>query len=126
LHDGDDETSVNDELSELRRTTIGIAAMPHEQFRQKAELRDRKIGGQGCLFAFLSYDANTYSHIDCMNIVHIYVLLKKELTDISCLNHTDIVTTVSYTTYSLLGMFSDKSGYICFLCWRATTSNDSR
>ena len=49
---------MNDELSEFGGAPVGVAAVPKEELREVAELRDGEIGGEGGLFAFLSYNTD--------------------------------------------------------------------
>lgn len=47
-------------------------------------------------------------------------------TNISCLDHADIITTISDTTNSLPSMLSNEPCHICLLRGRTSTSNNSR
>ena len=58
LHDGNDQPAVDDELRELGRAAVRVAAVPEEELREEAELRDGEVGGEGRLFALLADDTN--------------------------------------------------------------------
>ena len=44
LDDGDDQSTMNDELGELGRSLVRVATVPDEKFRQEAELGDGEVG----------------------------------------------------------------------------------
>ena len=52
---------MNNELRELRAAAVRVAAVPEQELREEAELRDGKVGGERGLFAFLAYDADAWS-----------------------------------------------------------------
>ena len=61
MDDGDDESSMDNELRQLRRTLVRVSAVPNEQLRKVAELGDREIGSERRLPSLLSDDAYTCS-----------------------------------------------------------------
>jgi hypothetical protein len=75
--------------------------MPDEQFHKIAKLFDGEICGERGLLAFLAYDTDAH---------------------VGGLNHGYIVTSVTDTAYTLLGVVTDEVCDICFLRWRAPTS----
>ena len=59
MHHRDDQTTVDDELGEFGRTTVRVAAVPHEEFGEMAELSDGEVSGERGLFSFLAYNSDT-------------------------------------------------------------------
>jgi len=59
LNDTDDETTMDDELSELRTTLVRVSTVPNEKFRQVAELVDGEIGSERSLSTFFPNDTDT-------------------------------------------------------------------
>ncbi len=54
---------MDDELRELRRSAVRVAAMPEEELGEEAKLRDREVRGERALFAFLPDDADACTTI---------------------------------------------------------------
>ena len=50
----------------------------------------------------------------------------KAHTNISGLNHADVVTAIPYTANALLGEFADQASDVSLLCRRASAGNDGR
>lgn len=59
LHHRDDQAAVDDELGEFGGAAVRVAAVPHEEFGEVAELGDGEVGGEGGLFAFFAHDSDT-------------------------------------------------------------------
>jgi hypothetical protein len=51
---------MNDKLSELCRAFVGVASMPQQKLGKMTELVDGEVGGERCLFAFFSHNADTW------------------------------------------------------------------
>jgi hypothetical protein len=98
---------VDDELSELCRTAVRVAAMPHEELREVAELGDGEVGSKGCLLSFFSNDSDTCTRQGLKIPFGISIGGVGGLTNVSGLYHTDIITTVSDTANPFLGVVSD-------------------
>ena len=88
-----------------------------------AELGDREIGGQRCLFAFLADDTNPCPPKRSDHLSSTKILLA--LTDISRLNHADIITAVTNTAYAFFRIASYQSGNVCLLSWGTPAGHDS-
>lgn len=105
LHNRYYQTTMNDELGQLRRTPVGVAPVPEQEFGEMRKLGDRKVSREGCLFAFFAYDTNA---------------------DVCSLDHAHVVATISDTADSFLGESTNQASHICFLSWGATAGYDSR
>jgi hypothetical protein len=105
LAHADDQSTVNDELCQFGGSLVAVTAMPDEEFRDVAELRDAEIGRQRCLSAFFAHDTATY---------------------IGGLDHAYIISTVTDTAHSLFGVFSNQLGDLGLLSGRASTSDHGR
>ena len=78
----DEETSMDDELSELRTSLVAIPPMPDEQLSQMAELGDGEISRERGLSAFLSHNTNT--HVCRLNHAHIVAPVTNAADPFSC------------------------------------------
>lgn len=105
LAGADDETTVHDELGEFGGSFVGVAAVPDEEFGEMVELCDAKVGCQGGLTTLLTDNADS---------------------DISGLDHGDVVSTVADTADTLFGVLADEIRYFGLLSWRAPTGNNRR
>ena len=99
----DEETSMDNELSELRTSLIAIPPMPDEQFSQMAELGDGEIGRERGLSAFFSHNTNTH---------------------VCRLNHAHIITPVANAADAFFRVRPDQLGNLGFLHRRAATGDD--
>jgi hypothetical protein len=61
LHDGDDESTVDDELGKQRTALVGQSTVPVEQPVEVGECRNGEIAGQSSLNAFLP--VYSYTHM---------------------------------------------------------------
>lgn len=59
MDDTDNETSMNDELSEFGTALVRVATVPDEKFRQVAELVDGKVGRERSLSTLFPDDTDT-------------------------------------------------------------------
>ena len=59
LTDGDDEAAMHDELCELGRPLVAVAAVPDEQFGEVGELCDGEVGGERGLTTLFADDAES-------------------------------------------------------------------
>jgi hypothetical protein len=103
LADTDNETSMNDKLSQFCTALITVTTVPYEEFCKMAELLDGEIGGKTCLTAFLSNNSNS---------------------DIRGLNHRNIIASITDATDSLFSVLANQFGNVCFLGWRTSTGDD--
>lgn len=53
-------------------------------------------------------------------------MIQNKLTDISSLNHTDIIAAIAYTANAFLCKCTNKTCNICLLGWGTSTGDDSR
>ncbi len=77
--------------------------MPQNQLLDITELIDREISSKRSLFSFLTHDPNT--HI-CFQ------------------NHSNIISSISYTSNSFARVLDHTFSNVCFLGWRATADTD--
>jgi hypothetical protein len=61
LHDGNNESAVDDELRQFGRASVRVAPVPEKQLGQVAELHHGKVGREGRLLALFADDADTCS-----------------------------------------------------------------
>ncbi len=103
LADADDEAAVHDELGELRRPLVAVAAVPDEELRQVVEGGDAEVGGEGGLAAFLADDADA---------------------DVGGLDHGDVVAAVADAGDAFLGVCADEGCDIGFLSGGAAAGDN--
>ena len=125
LHDGNDESAVDDELRQFSRASIRVASVPEKQLGQVAELRYGKVGREGRLLALFANDADTCSgeREYCFGTRSINEGGAR--TDIGSLDHAHVVPAIADTANSLFGEISDKTRDVCLLRRRAPARDDS-
>lgn len=114
-----------DKLAQFGRTLVGVTAVPKQQFGEIRKLVDGEVGGQRGLLAFLAYNSDTWANVSASTHFRL-IASSQELTNIGSLDHADIIATITYTAYSLLGEFSDQPGDIRLLRWAASTGHHDR
>lgn len=94
---------MNNKLGELGTAFITVSSVPYKEFDKMTKLLNGEISRQTSLSTLLAYDSNT---------------------DISSLNHGDVVASVADTAHTLLGILANQLGDLGFLVRRATTGDD--
>ena len=104
------------------------------------ELGDGEISSQGCLTTFLAHDTHTYTEVKVIARPSDQTLRLK-LTNIRCLNHAHIITTITNAEDPFFGIMPDKACDLSlntsvsrsntnqstyFLGWRATAAYNRR
>jgi hypothetical protein len=103
LADGDDEAAVDDELAQLRAPFVAVAAVPHEQFDEVAELLDAEVGGERGLAAFFANDADAH---------------------VRGLDHAHVVAAVADAADAFFRVGADEAGDVGFLRGGAAAGDD--
>jgi hypothetical protein len=118
---------VDDELGEFRRALVRVTTVPEEEFGQVGELVDGEIGSEGGLTAFFADDTDACSgggqsalSMRGERSEH----RRKGRTDISSLNHRNIISSISNAANPLLRLLADQTSDIGFLSGRAPAGDD--
>lgn len=79
--------------------------MPHEELGEVTELGYGEVCSEGCLLSFFTNNPDTYTN-QVLGKYYFQLLLKR-LTNVSSLNHADIITAIPNTTNPFLGVMSN-------------------
>lgn len=106
LDDGDDKSTVDDELGHDRSVLVGESSVPQDKPREVLELHDWKIWGEGCLFTLFSDDPDT---------------------DVCLKDHTDIISSISDSQGHFSSVVFDSFGEDCLLSgWDSAADDGGR
>lgn len=92
-------------MIQWNKTQIRTDTTHTKESLKVTELKNREVGSERCLSTFFSHNSNS---------------------NISCLNHTHIIATITNSCSSFLWILFDEFHNFCFLSWRTSTAHNSR
>lgn len=100
--------------------------MPYEELGEEGELGDGEVGRERSLSTLFADDADTCRSTQTVSSSQVDARVMRRLTNVSSLDHRDVVATVADAAHALLRMCANESSDVGLLRRRAPTSDDGR